>query len=71
MLGVLYFIVGNAVRRDFSSQPRPIIEALIDRGQDYDHPDICLWQKRSRDLLTNPKLFDSALWCGGGYARGD
>jgi len=45
-LGVLYLMVGDAVRCGFRSRPRPIIEGLIDRGSEYRHPDIKLWQAR-------------------------
>lgn len=71
MLGVLYLIVGDAVRSDFRTRPRPIVEALIDRGDDYKHPEIRRWQQRSRELLLDPTLFDYMLWCGGGHAGVD
>jgi hypothetical protein len=69
-LGVLYLMVGDAVRTGFRSRPRPIIEGLIARGDGYAHPDIKLWQERSRQLLKHPELFDYGNWCAAGYAKG-
>ena len=67
-LGVLYFMVGDAIRSEYRSRPRPIIEGLIDRGNDYRHRDIKRWQERSRQLLKQSDLFDYGDWCGGGLA---
>jgi hypothetical protein len=69
-LGVLYLMVGDAVRTRFHVAPEPVVRGLIEHGNDYDHPEIRLWQERSRALLANRDLFDYDLWCGGGYARG-
>lgn len=69
MLSVLYLIVGDAVRSQFRSRPRPVVEGFIDRGDEYDHPSIKLWQKRSRELLRHPDSFDYTLWCAGELAR--
>jgi hypothetical protein len=68
-LGVLYFMVGDAVRSRFRNRPRPIIEGLIDRGNEYRHGDIKRWQQRSRELLKHPEHFDYGAWCAGGLAR--
>jgi len=66
ILSVLYRIVGDAVRSDFRSPARPIIEGFIRRGDEYRHPDIARWQARSEELLHRPELFDYEQWCGGG-----
>ena len=69
VLGILYLIIGDAVRSDFSSRPRPIVDGLIDRGDEYQHPGIKLWQVRARALLRDPSSFDYEAWCCGGLAR--
>lgn len=68
LLSVLYLIVGNAVRSEFRSLPRPVVEGFIARAGNYRHPDIELWQRRSRGLLKHPELFDYPNWCSGGLA---
>jgi len=68
-LGVLSLMVGDAVRSGFRNRPRPIIEGLIDRGNEYRHGDIKRWQARCRELLKHTELFDYDEWCGGGLAR--
>lgn len=68
-LAVLYLMVGDAVRTDYRNRPRPIIDSLIARGDAYEHPDIRLWQERSRNLLEDSTLFDYEKWCAGGFAR--
>ena len=68
-LSVLYLMVGDAVRTDFRVRARPIVEGFIGRSDRYPHPDIRLWQQRSRHLLTHPNEFDYSLWCGGELAR--
>lgn len=69
LLRVLYLIVGDAIRTDFHTRQRSIIEGLVARGDEYGHPDIRTWQQRSRELLASPALFNYDLWCGGGYAH--
>jgi hypothetical protein len=69
MLSVLYFVVGDAVRSKFRSRARPIIEGFIDRGDQYPHPSIKLWQSRSRALLRDPSSFEFQAWCCGGLAK--
>jgi hypothetical protein len=69
MIAVLYLIVGDAVRNGFRSRPCTVIEGFLARADAFDHPEIRLWQRRSRELLANPAHLDYALWCGGGLAR--
>jgi hypothetical protein len=54
-LGVLYLIVGDALRSNYSSTNRPILEGFINRGDEYRHPAIQIWQQRSRDLIKFPE----------------
>src|SRR5262245_32200531 len=68
-LALLYLMVGDAVRSEFRHRPQPIIEGLIDRGNEYRHRDIKQWQARSRELLKHQGLFDYDEWCGGGLVR--
>jgi hypothetical protein len=68
-LGVLYLMVGDAVRTQFRNQPRALIEAFIARGEDYTDLHIKHWQKRSRELLEHPEQFDYRKWCGFGFAN--
>jgi len=62
-------MVGDAVRTGFRSRPRPIIEGIIARGDEYRHPDIRQWQARSRELLKHPDLFTYEKWCAWGFAN--
>ena len=69
MLGVLYLVIGDAVRTNFRTRSRPIIEGFLSRGDDYKHPVIRTWQERSRALLRDPSSFNYDEWCAGGLAR--
>lgn len=68
-LDVLYLMIGDAVRSQFRSVARPLVEGFIELGDGIEHPDIRLWQSRSRRLLKHPKEFSYEAWCGGGLAR--
>jgi hypothetical protein len=70
-LGVLYLMVGDAVRARYRNVPEPVVRGFVEHGSEYGHPDIEAWQARSRALMADPSTFDYTLWCGGGYARGD
>jgi len=69
MLGILYLVVGDAVRSNFGSRARAVVDGFIKRGDDYSHPSIKLWQRRSRALLRDPSSFEYDGWCTGGLAR--
>jgi hypothetical protein len=69
MLATMYLVVGDAVRSKFRSRPLPIVEGFIERGDEYRHPSIQLWQRRSRALLRDPSTFEYDAWCAGGLAR--
>jgi hypothetical protein len=71
ILQILYLIVGDAVRSNFRSTDRIIIEGFIRRGTEYPHPDIARWQARSEELLRRPEVFDYDRWCCGGLVRED
>ncbi|MDB5295286.1 MAG: hypothetical protein JWO31_1269 [Phycisphaerales bacterium] len=64
-VGVLYLIIGDAVRTGFSSKPRPVVEGFVSRGDEYGHADIRRWQQRSRSLLRCPSKFEYEQWCSG------
>ncbi len=68
-LGLIYLMVGDAVRTGFRNLARPLIEGFIDRGDEYTHPDIRQWQERSRELLKHPESFVYERWCAGGFAH--
>ena len=68
-LSVLYLMVGDAVRSNFKVASEPVVRGLVERGKEYSHPDIRIWQERSRALLANRELFNYDKWCGGGYVR--
>ncbi|MBW3542472.1 MAG: hypothetical protein KY476_19590 [Planctomycetes bacterium] len=70
-LRVLYLIVGDAVRSNYRSIPRPIIEGFIARADDYRHLAIQVWQLRSRDLMKHPDRFEYNAWCAGGLLAND
>jgi hypothetical protein len=70
-LHVLYLTVGDAVRSNYHSTARPILEGFIKRGDGYPHKAIQNWQKRSRTLMKYPDQFDYQAWCAGGLVRKD
>lgn len=67
-LSLLYLMVGDAVRSDFRARPKPIVIGLIEHGNEYPHPDISTWQRRSRELIACPATFEYDAWCGGQLA---
>lgn len=67
-LHVLYLSIGEAVRTDFRTVARPVLERFIDKGERFAHPDIALWVERSRALLADPAGFNTEEWCGGKLA---
>ena len=69
MLGILYLVVGDAVRSNFRSRPRAVVDGFIKRGDDCEHPSIKLWQSRSHALLRDVSSFEYEAWCAGGLAR--
>jgi hypothetical protein len=68
-LHALYFMVGSAVRSEFRSVPRPVVQGFIDRTADTGNQQLQLWRERSIRLLKNPNEFKYAAWCGGGLAK--
>lgn len=69
MVGILYLVVGSAVREKFKSHPLPVIEGFIERSKQYDHPDIQQWRKESFELLKDPSRFSYEYWCSGGHRK--
>lgn len=67
-LSLLYFRVGDAVRNGFRDRRKSIVIGLIERGNEYSHPDLSAWQRRSRDLIAYPAKFEYDAWCGGQLA---
>jgi hypothetical protein len=41
----------------------------VNRGDEFAHPDIRLWQQQSSELLEQPGIFDDQSWCAGGFAQ--
>jgi hypothetical protein len=70
-LRVLYLTVGDAVRSNYRSAARPLIEGFIKRGDEHPHPGIQVWQQRSRELMKHPDQFNYEAWCAGGLVRND
>ena len=68
-LSLLYLIVGDAVRTGFRTHRKQIVLGLIERGNEFSHPDIVAWQRRSRELIANPEKFEYGAWCGGQFAN--
>jgi hypothetical protein len=68
-LGVLYMMVGDAVRTNFQSLPRPIVEGIVACGDQHDDLHVKQWQSRCRQLLGHPELFDYERWWGWGFAN--
>ena len=66
-LDVLYYIIGSAVRGEFVSTPRPIIEGWLEDERIAGCADLVRWGERSRELLRNPSSFDFEYWCGRGH----
>lgn len=67
-LKLLYFIVGDAVRSDYTTNEQLIISGFVDRGRSYNHPDIVKWVIRSAELMAKPSMFQYGNWCGGKLA---
>jgi hypothetical protein len=70
-LRLLYLIIGDAVRTDYSTETRDTIEALLDQTHAYPRHAFHLLRQRSRELVANPKLFDYNLWCAGQWVTQD
>lgn len=70
-LHLIYLMVGDAVRANYKSVPRPSVEGFVELGDAYDHTGIRAWQKRARSLLKDPTTFSYEAWCAGGLARQD
>lgn len=68
-LSMLYRVVGDAIRHEYKSVPKPILLGFIERGSSYTAPGIREWQTRSMALISDPSQFDYYLWCAGGYAQ--
>jgi hypothetical protein len=68
-LHLLYFIVGDAVRKDFRTVAEPVVRGFVDRAADSASVRLQLWRRRALGLLARPQEFDYAAWCGGGLAR--
>ena len=67
-LGILYLIVGDAARGGFAGGSEAIVRGFVERGSTYDHPDVRVWQQKSRALLADPSSFAYDDWCAGGFA---
>jgi hypothetical protein len=68
-LGVLYLIVGDAVRTNYRSMKRPILAGLIAHGDEFPVAAVQSWQQRSRHLMDHPDEFRYDDWCAGGLAN--
>ena len=69
-LGVLYLIVGDAVRTEYRTHPKARIEDLLGMAEArFPKRCIYLWVRRSKDLMTHPESFLYDEWCGGILGR--
>jgi hypothetical protein len=68
-LGILYLIVGDAVRTNWHTRSREQVLNLIERSKVLPDESLRIWATRATELIANPGLFRYGLWCGGGYAR--
>lgn len=68
-LGILYLIVGDAVRSKWNTRTQAAVVSIIEAAGRHSDSAIKLWAARSAELLQNPNQFDYKLWCDGGYAR--
>jgi hypothetical protein len=69
-LALLYFIVGDAVRKNCQTETKHDIEALLQKAEKhFPNHRIYLWVRRSRDLLAHPDTFRYGDWCAGILAR--
>jgi hypothetical protein len=65
---MLYYMVGRAVRGFYGDDTDLIIKGYLRDAEGIKHGDIKTWEKRTIDLLKNPKTFDYEEWCGGKLA---
>lgn len=68
-LGMLYLIVGDAVRTQWKTRSKDSMLSLIGLGATSSHLPVKRWAERAHALVENPGVFQYGLWCGGGYAR--
>ena len=66
-LGILYLIVGDAVRTAYSAHSRQHVESLLRLAGRY--PVLRVWVERSRTLMERPESFDYEAWCAGKLAN--
>jgi hypothetical protein len=66
-LRILYLIVGDAVRTDYSSDCRDTIDDLLQAGRAQGSARVMAWVARSERLMLHPEEFNFDLWCGGGF----
>jgi len=68
-LSLLYFIVGNAVRKGLDSNSEAQVRGFIKLGATSKSIAVRLWYERSLALLTAPSSFTYDSWCCGGLAN--
>jgi hypothetical protein len=68
-LSVLYLIVGDAVRTDYSSECRDTVDDLLQAGRAQGSARVLTWVARSERLMLHPEEFEFDLWCAGGFAQ--
>ncbi|HEY8993837.1 MAG TPA: hypothetical protein VIM71_04075 [Lacunisphaera sp.] len=70
LLGVLYFIVGDAVRTEYRTHSKAHIEGLLKKAEArFPKRCIYLWVQRSKYLMVHPESFHYDEWCAGILAR--
>ncbi len=66
---ILYVVVGQSVRGNFSTREKHEIEMLFDHAKSFNHTDIQKWKERSEDVIKNPENFVYDDWFAGKLAQ--
>ncbi len=70
-LGVLYQIVGEAVRTGYRTESKAQIEEFLDMTKPFPKYRFHLLRERAAKLMANPDTFDFSDWCTGQLVRQD
>lgn len=70
-LHVVYLMVGDAVRNDYRTTPKAVVQGFVEQAANTRCKSLQRWRERSLRLLAHPSEFDYTAWCGGGYSRAE
>lgn len=67
-LSCLYLLVGDAVRSNYNTSSRGVVDDLIERCRHSQSSPLKSLAERTSRLIEQPETFDYISWCSGGYA---